>query len=82
MTEEQTDKKPEIEVYEVSAEELLTLQLLETRAAKAQSDLQLAAQTLETFRHNLSGKYSEHGKYRLVGEVDLKTRQGKRILSG
>jgi hypothetical protein len=73
------EKGPEVETYEVSAEELLTLQLLLTTVGKIQAELSLAQQSLDVFRNNISGRYSEYGKYKLVGEVDLKTRQGKRV---
>ncbi len=79
--EPKVEKAPEPEDYEVTAEELLTLQLLMTRVEKQRADLQLAQQFFEIFRNSVSGKYSEYGKYTLLGEVDFQTRQGKRVLA-
>jgi hypothetical protein len=67
-----------LEEYQITEGEMLTLQLLQSKAETAQVQLQLATQAIEVFTHNLAGKYSEYGKYQLHGEIDVRTRTGSR----
>ena len=68
------------EVYTIEQAEMLSLQLCEARLQTAQAQLQLHTSQLTVFRDKLAGKYSEYGKYQLLGEIDLQTLAGMRIL--
>ncbi len=77
MSEE--EKIVEAKEYMISVEDSLQQQLLQSKLDKAASDYQLAKQALQFHQTYLAGKYSEHGKYKLVGELNLQTRKGQRI---
>lgn len=68
----------ELDTYEITQEESLQFQLLQSNIDKAALNLQLARERLGNFQTYLAGKYSEYGDYELVGELNLETRQGKR----
>jgi hypothetical protein len=67
-----------VEEYEVSEKDMLTLQLLIQKVNTARLELALVEQSLAVFKNNIAGKYSEYGKYTLIGEVNTETRVGFR----
>lgn len=74
-------KEQSMEEYVVEETELLTLELLQTKVESAAMAFQLAKERLAAAQQAIAGKYSEYGKYKLVGEVDRTTRTGQRTLA-
>lgn len=68
------------ETYQITEQEMLTYKLLQSELEKVVTQAQLFRERLAHFQRELAGKYSEYGKYELLGELDDKTRIGKRRL--
>lgn len=68
------------ETYTITPQEALQFRLMQTEVEKAALALQLQRERLASFQRELSGKYSEYGKYELVGDLSLETLEGKRRL--
>lgn len=73
-----TSQEDDLEEYEVAVTDALTLQLLQSNLSRAQVELQLTTERFENFKNSLAGKYSEHGAYELVGELNLAEMKGTR----
>lgn len=69
------------EQYTMQQEELLQLSLLQLAHENAALKLQLARDQQKKFLQDLEAKYTENGKYELLGEVDSQTRVGHRRLA-
>lgn len=68
------------ETYTITPQEALQYRLLQAEVEKAALVLQLRRERLASYQRELSGKYSEYGKYALIGDLDLETFEGRRIL--
>ena len=66
--------------YEITEEEALKLRLMQSEVQNARLALQLVHERFTAMQTSLSGKYSQYGKYQLVGELNLDTRKGHRTL--
>lgn len=64
--------------YEITQEEALRLKLLQAELEKATLNLQLVRERAAAYQRELAGKYSEYGRYDLIGELNLETRKGLR----
>lgn len=70
----------ETEVYKIDREDILSLQLMQSELEKVVLQQQLLKDRLSLMKERLATKYSEQGKYELVGDIDLEKCEGRRRL--